>query len=138
MTRSEHHNIPTWLDGYTLGELSTAQRNDPVLKKFFYLIQSQSPKPNPGRLRREGSEFKIYTRIWDELRIVKNVFYRRVLQPPLLRSRFQFVLPMNIRKNIPQACHDSLVVGHQGNTKTWAKIKTNFYLPNYWTRSAGC
>ena len=31
---SEQHDIPTWLEGYTLEELSNAQRNDPVLKRF--------------------------------------------------------------------------------------------------------
>ena len=30
---SVQHNIPTWLGGYTLEELSNAQRDDPVLKK---------------------------------------------------------------------------------------------------------
>ena len=38
---------------------------------------------------------------------------------------------MDIRTNILQACHDSLVAGYRGNTKTWTKIKTNFYWPNY-------
>ena len=38
---------------------------------------------------------------------------------------------MDIRTNILQACQYLLAAGHRGNTKTWAKIKTNFYWPNY-------
>ena len=44
---SEQHDIPTWLKGYTLEELSNAQRNDPVLKKNFNLVQSSSPNRTP-------------------------------------------------------------------------------------------
>ena len=78
----------------------------PSSKKKFNLVQSQSPKPNPGRLRRKGSKFKPYTRIWDEFRIVENVLYRRVHKPTLLRPQFQLVVPMKICTNILQACHD--------------------------------
>ena len=131
-TSSTHaQDIPSWLDGFSLKELAQAQKRDPVLKNIINLINSKSPRPHPSRLRREGSEFKTYVRIWDELRIVNDVLYRRCYQPPLATPRFQLVVPMEIRTNILQACHDSLLAGHRGHTKTWAKIKTNFYWPNY-------
>ena len=107
----------TWYKGIYKRQMIEAQKNDPILKKIRPLLIAGEAPPK-SKMRSEGEHYRTFVRLWKELLIQDGIMYRKVNQPPLKKSRIQYILPNSLKSHVLRACHNAPMTGHMGHTRT--------------------
>ena len=124
--------IPTELDKDT-GNLSginwsKEKRLDPILGVIIRLIESKqlTKRKLQGK---DSSEVKSFLRNRKNLKLVKDVLYRRSYSDNSASKKtlWQLVVPKLFRERALLGCHDD--VGHQGILRTLSLLRERFYWP---------
>ena len=124
--------IPTEIDKDT-GKLSDInwikeQRLDPNLGVIIRLIESG--QLNRRKLQgKDSSEVKSFLRNKKNLKLVKDVLYRKSYSDNSTSKKtlWQLVVPKLLRERALLGCHDD--VGHQGILRTLSLLRERFYWP---------
>ena len=124
--------IPTELDR-DIGKLSDInwtkeQRLDPNLGVIIRLIESG--QLNKRKLQgKDSSEVKSFLRNKKNLKLVKDVLYRKSFSDNSTSKKtlWQLVVPKLFRERALLECHDD--VGHQGILRTLSLLRERFYWP---------
>ena len=124
--------IPTELDKNT-GNLSginwsKEQRLDPNLGVIIRLIESKqlTKRKLQGK---DSSEVKSFLRNRKNLKLVKDVLYRKSYSDNSTSKKtlWQLIVPKLFRERALLGCHDD--VGHQGILRTLSLLRERFYWP---------
>ena len=70
---------------------------------------------------------KRWLQIWPQLTIHNDVLYRRIRSPLSPTTQLLIVVPLSLRSHYLQQCHDIPIAGHQGVTKTLARLRESVY-----------
>ena len=120
----------TWYKGISKRQMIEAQKNDPILKKIRPLLIAGEAPPK-SKMRSEGEDYRTFVRLWKKLLIQDGIMYRKVNQPPLKKSRIQYILPNSLKSHVLRACHNAPMTGHMGHTRTLHRIIKKFFWPAY-------
>ena len=77
----------------------------------------------------DSSVTKALLRIKGQLKLIKNVLYRKTILATNAeqRPRLQLILPGHLTKRVLYGCHDQ--AGHQGIVRTLSLLRERFYRP---------
>lgn len=111
-----------------LKNLNIAQLEDPIVSRYFkYLKEGVFDTDDKNEVQR------IYMECKDLVLGPDNIVYRSFA--PAAHNRkfdlaYQLVIPLSMRYQILQLCHDSKMGGHLGFFKTLDRVRQRFYWPN--------
>ena len=114
------------LPRYSEKDFVAAQTSDDAIARMKeLLLEHPDGRPHAKLLRGEVEEVKKYWKVWDDLRVERNILYRKDPNSPELR----FVIPKSMRKEILEEIHNKPCGGHLGMTRIRAAIKRRFFWP---------
>jgi Tat protein secretion system quality control protein TatD with DNase activity len=113
-----------WVSGAKRDELISQTRLDPNLSQFITWKTELSDPPPSARVMRRGPELIALVREWNNIHFCNGLlFYRmsglneRVIVPKLLRERYI------------EQCHSTVGNSHEGERKTYDKVRSRFWWP---------
>lgn len=120
---SESSDFKTLLD-----DLAQAQKEDPIISRYFkYLKEGIIDTEDKLEVQR------IFLECRDLFLGPDNIVYRSFTPAAHNRNMdlaYQIVIPLSMRYQILQPCHDSKLGAHLGFFKTLGRIRSRFYWPN--------
>ena len=114
------------LPSYPQSKLRELQEQDPTLKRVWHFVK-RGDKPHQRDLRGETSEVKVVLRQWEKLKERKQLLYRVITDPVTTEEVHQLLLPMSLKLQVLECCHDKL--GHQGVERTEKLLRSRCYWP---------
>ena len=107
-------------------QLRTHQMED---KTICHILgwKEAGKRPEWTSIAHLNSITKAYWAQWDSLAVKEGVLYHRWELPELGKVTWQLVLPKGHRISVLKQLHDNPVGGHQGVSKTLAKVRERFY-----------
>jgi hypothetical protein len=118
---------PSWLNGHSKQELQQVQREDPDLK-YIHLWFDQGKLPNREIVDGYSPAVRCYYLNWSKMTRHEGVLYQTWFpNEDGQASKKQLMIPRVLRTEVLQQCHNAIMGGHLGMSKTLQKIKARFY-----------
>ena len=110
------------------------QRTDPILRVIIKLIESDQLFKRKLH-RKDSSEVKALLRIRKQLKLSKDILYRKSYTDNSSSRKilWQLVVPKAYRARALAGCHDD--VGHQGRMRTISLLRERDFLARHARRS---
>ena len=116
---AHEYNLP-----FSLKELTKAQRKDPFFSKFIQYLESDHLPSNATARKSVIAESDFYA-------LFGGVLFRMV--PACkndLKYKLSLCIPLDLAHKIFELYHSGLLSSHQGITRTFYKIRQDFYIRN--------
>jgi len=113
--------------GWSVGDLSAAQKADPHIGPVFAFREASPTKPKWEEISSLSPASKAYMAQWDRMEIQDGVLTRRYVSKDAKRVWRQTVLPKVLREDVLKQLHDSPFGGHFGVERTLAHVQHRFY-----------
>jgi transposase InsO family protein len=108
--------------GYTLEDLIQAQASDTELQILLAWLKD-AVVPSEGDLFRTSPAVKFYWLNKELFQLVDGVLYKKREDT----TGMDLVIPVQLRNSALESCHDLPTAGHQGITRTRARVKEMFF-----------
>ena len=119
---------PCWIDGYDLLTLREAQEEDRCIGKLLEWLEAGS-KPDRDEAAALPPEARCYWLSFEIMRLINGLAYMLWFEGNKPAGH-RLVVPLSLRGHLLDACHNSLLAGHLGVTKTVQRVKQRFYWPH--------
>ena len=113
---------------FTKDEVKSAQNDDPDIKPVIDLLPENKTRPNWNKICHLSEESKILIQQWSELELKEGILYKKYHLP---NDTFllQMIVPYKFQKQILESCHDHVLSGHAGLTRTLRQVQVRFWFP---------
>ena len=118
-----------WLHDKSKEDLQKLQLEDSHIKLLLQWKKTRKERPCWSEISRLDNKMKTYLGIWEQLRIIDDILYRKI-HDPITGNLFQLVLPQSLHSEIFTSLHSDVTSGHLGVNRTIDRFKMRFYWPN--------
>ncbi|KAI4889661.1 hypothetical protein NFI96_000231 [Prochilodus magdalenae] len=112
------------LPSYQHEELRLKQLEDSDLSCVIAFVERKRRPSRRERAKVSRNASRLLKQ-WEKLTLEDGVLYRVSRDPLSKRKRFQFIVPMSLRSEVINGCHDE--AGHQGQFRTLYLTRQRFY-----------
>ena len=113
-----------------LNDVEKFQRQDEDLSVILNWIENNDERPGWSIVAPCNRTTKILWAQWDSLRVLENCLYRLWEGTTATESRYQLIVPKNLRDEVLKQVHGTETSGHFGVNKTLQRLKQRFYWPS--------
>ncbi len=128
--RSKHDaSVRDWLHINSPEAVAEKQKLDVDIAPIFVAIENNR-KPTSEEMVTKSPTTRHYWVLWDNLRLCDGVLFKYFEKNNGTGEFYQLVVPREMKQDILQQMHDSVLSGHLGTKKTKAKILQGYYWYN--------
>uniref|UniRef100_A0AAV2IY46 Gypsy retrotransposon integrase-like protein 1 n=1 Tax=Knipowitschia caucasica TaxID=637954 RepID=A0AAV2IY46_KNICA len=120
----------TLFQGWTVEQLTTAQKTDPDIAPVWQWVDSGCSRPPWSTIAPYSPATKAYWSQWKRLYMKDGVLMRKFFSSEGQTFFPQVLLPHALRKAVMEQMHDGPVGGHFGGERTLARVKTRYFWYN--------
>ena len=119
---TRYTTLQTWLIDKSKEDLQKLQSEDPHIKCVLEWKETRKERPLWSEIARFDTIIKTYLGIWEQLRVIEGVLYRKV-HDPVLGNLFQLVLPKTLQSEVFNNLHSDVTSAHLGVNRTIDRFK---------------
>ena len=113
-----------------LNDVEKFQRQDEDLSVILNWIENNDERPGWSIVAPCSRTTKILWAQWDSLRVLQKCLYRLWEGTTAMESRYQLIVPKELRDEVLAQVHGTETSGHFGVNKTLQRLKQRFYWPS--------
>ena len=107
--------------------LAAAYEHDPELYTIYMLLRDNEQQVPWTQVVGTDKLTKAYWMIWERLRIIHGVMFRRWESLDGMHQRWQLIPPLSVRDELLKAAHSGVTGGHLGIKRTATQIQLRAY-----------
>ena len=115
-----------WASNHSLHALQKKQKEDPDIGPIFKWVES-GERPFGTEVCATSPATRHYWNNWNRLKLRDGLLFRNYGKRDDSSNTWQFIVPRDMRKEIMDQMHKSIISGHYGKRKTGKKTLERFY-----------